>query len=185
MIAELKKLSPKGSAETKAAVAELEKQLRDIQQKKDKLKRQREKLKRQADLISDRSYNPTSDEVDKLLKAINELQGAIDATDDQANETELKAAEEFQKLKDHIAAASEKSRLDDELQVVAEALGEEMQRFEDILKEFPAEANNLLQICILMQEDAGTDDGDYWAKKDEIDEHVRILTLEVENFQLL
>jgi ABC-type transporter Mla subunit MlaD len=101
-------------------------------------------LKRQADLISDRSYNPTSDEVDKLLKAINDLQGAIDATDDQANETELKAAEEFQKLKDYIAAASEKSRLDDELQVVAEALGEEMQRCEDILKEFPAEANNLL-----------------------------------------
>jgi hypothetical protein len=31
MIAELKKLSPKGSVETKAAVAELEKQLRDIQ----------------------------------------------------------------------------------------------------------------------------------------------------------
>lgn len=59
-----------------------------------------------------------------------------------------------------------------------------MQRFEDILKDCPAEADNLLQICLLMKEDA-VEDGDYWQKREDVEEHIRVLMLETENFSLL
>lgn len=86
--------------------------------------------------------------------------------DDGLNNCDSKLSD----LIDALNAQKEKGMLENQIQHLAEYLGEEMQQYEEVVQVEPEVVSNLIKVCLEMQKDTKPDkSADYFEEKSDIE----------------
>lgn len=153
----------------------IEKEATELEGKVKDLKKKRSDAKKILDEIIKNPQNFTPNQIDTLLTNLDELLENCQSKDEKLQRMDKLLDQRILEFEALLTSSTSKQELASGIQELFDEIGQEVTHLAELLEKLPGVIKSIKATVLAMREGAGTD-GDYYEKRDEIEEQLEELS---------